>query len=179
MYYGFKLSKGNVIVILNAGDIFTLNAFEIIRKYFQKNKKLSFLFGTVKRHYLNNNLVIKSGFDRKRINYNFDSQTCHSSGFFIKSDIQKKIGLYNLKYKCSSDYDLFYKLFKNKNFKGDSTKKNEVIGIVESGGFSSKFGFWNHLIEETKIRNDNNQNKVLILIIFFNAIFKHYLKKIF
>lgn len=179
MNYGIKLSKGNVIVILNAGDIFTLNAFEIIRKYFQKNKKLSFLFGTVKRHYLNNNLVIKSGFDRKRINYNFDSQTCHSSGFFIKSDIQKKIGLYNLKYKCSSDYDLFYKLFKNKNFKGDSTKKNEVIGIVESGGFSSKFGFWNHLIEETKIRNDNNQNKVLILIIFFNAIFKHYLKKIF
>ena len=178
MNYGIKLSKGNFIGILNAGDIYTLKAFKIIRKYLNRDKKLSFLFGTVKRYYLNNNLIVKSGFDRNRINYNFDSQSCHSSGFFIQSHIQRNIGLYNLKYKCSSDYDLFYKLFKNKKLIGDSTKKYEVIGIVGSGGFSSKFGFWNHLIEESRIRLDNKQNKIIILVIFLNTIIKNYIKKL-
>ena len=99
-------------------------------------------------------------------------------GFFIKSNLQKIIGLYNLNYKCSSDYDLFYKLFNNNNLIGASTTKDELIGIVESGGFSSKYGFWNRLKEEMQIRKDNNQNLFLIYIIYLNAIFKYYMKKI-
>ena len=54
-----------------------------------------------------------------------------------------------------------------------------MIGIVSSGGFSSRYGFWNHLKEETKIRLDNKQNKLFIFLIFVNAIFKHFLKKFF
>lgn len=178
MNYGLRLAKGEVIGIINSGDIFTKNSFEIIKNYFSKNENLSFLFGTVKRNYLGNNVIVKTGFNKKRIKYNFDSQTCHSSGFFIKSNIQKNIGLYNLNYKCSSDYDLFYKLFKNNSLEGASTTKDELIGIVESGGFSSKFGFWNRLNEEIQIRKDNNQNLFLIYAIYLNAIFKHYIKKL-
>ena len=178
MNYGLQLAKGDVIGIINSGDIFTKNSFEIIKNYFSKNKNLSFLFGTVKRNYLGNNVILKSGYNKKRIKYNFDSQTCHSSGFFIKSNLQKIIGLYNLNYKCSSDYDLFYKLFNNNNLIGASTTKDELIGIVESGGFYSKYGFWNRLKEEMQIRKDNNQNLFLIYIIYLNAIFKYYMKKI-
>lgn len=179
MNYGLKLAKGNIIGIINAGDIYSSNALSIVNDYFKKDKDLSFLFGTVERHYLKNNIIIKTGFDRQRIKYNFDSQTCHSSGFFINSKVQEQIGLYNLKYKCSSDYDLFYKLLTNKKFSGTSTKKSELIGIVESGGFSSKYGFWKHLIEESKIRIDNKQDKLFILMIFINSITKRYVKKLF
>ena len=179
MNYGLKLSSGNIITILNSGDVFTVNALDIVSKYFYKNKNLDYLFGTVERHYLNNNIILKSGFDKKRIKYNFDSQTCHSSGFFIKESLQKKIGLYNLNFKCSSDYNLFYKILTNDKFIGNSTKKSEMVGIVASGGFSSQYGFWNRLLEESKIRIHNQQNYFLILIIFLNTIFKYYLKKIF
>ncbi len=179
MNYGLMLASGKIISIINSGDIFTPNAFKIISRYFENNNQLDYLFGTVERHYLKNNVIIKSGFNKKRIRYNFDSQTCHSSGFFIKEDVQQMIGLYNLNYKCSSDYDLFYKLLTNNNYIGEATKKDEVIGIVESGGFSSKYGFWNRLIEETKIRFDNKQNIFLIIIIFFNVVIKNFLKKIF
>ena len=178
MNFGLRLATGKIIGILNAGDIYTQSSFKIIENYFLKNKNLSFLFGTVERNYLGNNMILKTGFNRKKIKYNFDSHTCHSSGFFIKSEIQKEIGLYNLNYKCSSDYNLFYKLFSNNNFEGDSTTKNELIGIVASGGFSSKFGFWNRLKEEIQIRIDNKQNIFLISIIFLNAILKHYMKKV-
>ena len=61
---------------------------------------------------------------------------------FLSNRIFKKIGLYNTKYICSSDYDLFYKMFLDKNLNGVSTTKDELIGIVKAGGFSSKYGFW-------------------------------------
>ena len=67
----------------------------------------------------------------------------------------------------------------HEKFRGKSTSKNELIGIVASGGFSSKYGFWNHLNEETRIRLDNKQNKLLILVIYINAILKRYIKILF
>jgi len=178
MNYGLKLANGQVIGILNSGDIYIKNSLNIVKNYFLENQNLSFLFGTVKRHYLGNNVILKSGFNKNRIEYNFDSQTCHSSGFFIKSHIQKKIGLYNTKYVCSSDYDLFYKIFQDKNLIGKSTNKSELIGVVQAGGFSSKYGFWKKLKEETQIRLDNKQNIIFILIIFINTLIKKGFKRL-
>ena len=177
MNYGLKLASGQVIGILNSGDVYTKNSLNIVKNYFLENQNLSFLFGTVERHYLGNNVILKSGFNKNRIKYNFDSQTCHSSGFFIKSNIQK-IGLYNTKYACSSDYDLFYKIFQDKNLIGKSTNKSELIGVVQAGGFSSKYGFWKKLKEETQIRLDNKQNIIFILIIFINALIKNGFKRL-
>ena len=137
MNYGLKLASGKVIGILNSGDTYENDSLKIVKKYFQQQEDLSYLFGTVKRHYLGNNVLIKYGFNKKRIKYNFDAQTSHSSGFFIKSNTQKKIGLYNTKFVCSADYDLFFKIFTNKNLNGISTKKNELIGVVQAGGYLS------------------------------------------
>ena len=178
MNYGLKLSRGKIIGLINSGDIYTNDSLKTVLKYFKKKEDISFLFGTVNRHYLGGNVIKKVGFNRKRIKYNFDSVTCHSTGFFIKNNIQKELGLYNTKYKCSSDYDLFYKLLIQNNYNGSSTTKEEIIGIVESGGFSSKYGYWKKLKEEMSIRIENNQSYFLILIIFFNSIIKHFFKLI-
>ena len=58
----------------------------------------------------------------------------------------------------------------------DIQKKNELIGTVSSGGFSSKVSFFGHLIEETKIRIDNHQNIILVALIFINALIKRIFK---
>ena len=55
---------------------------------------------------------------------------------------------------------------------GNFTKKNQLIGIVSSGGFSSKISFIDHLFEETRIRIDNHQNIILVTLIFVNALLK-------
>ena len=62
---------------------------------------------------------------------------------------------------------------------GVTTKKQDLIGVVAKGGYSSKVPFFAHLIEETKIRLNNNQNFILIMLIFFNAIVKFVYKKAF
>ena len=84
-----------------------------------------------------------------------------------------KIGLYNIKYKHSNDYDFFYRLINNKKFYGRRTLRTEVLGKFRDGGFSSKLKFFDILLMELKIRFDNNQNFFDLLIIFFGrCIFK-------
>ena len=57
--------------------------------------------------------------------------------------------------------------------KGIGTKKNEIFGIFRRGGFSSRVNFVDHFFEEIKIRIDNGQNKILILLIFIFKYIKH------
>ena len=124
MNKGVKLSSGEVIVFVNSGDILTKKALEIIHKKFKKNK-VDFVFGTVKRHYTKKT-ILKHGFNPKRILYNFDFATAHSTGFFIKKKSLLKIGKFNLKYKCSADYDLYYKAIVKLNMVGDQTTKKQL-----------------------------------------------------
>ena len=57
----------------------------------------------------------------------------------------------------------------------ESQQKNELIGVVQAGGFSSKYGFLNHLIEETKLEFTTSKF-YFYFNDFFNAVIKHYLK---
>jgi glycosyltransferase involved in cell wall biosynthesis len=177
MNTGIKISSGKIIVFLNSGDIFLKNALKILDKIFLQ-KNIDFVFGTVRRHYTKKT-ILKYGYNPDRLRYNFDFATTHSAGFFMKKTSIDKVGFYDLKYKCSADYDYYYRtLVKNKMI-GDSTKKNQLIGIVSSGGYSSKVSFMNHLLEECKIRFNNEQNIFLIIAIFFNAIVKNFIKKFY
>ena len=71
---------------------------------------------------------------------------------------------------------MYYKILLRKKLNGLSTKKNEIVGEVSAGGFSSKLNFIEHLFEETKIRYNNKQNMFVILIIFLNALVKYFFK---
>ena len=61
---------------------------------------------------------------------------------------------------------------------GVATNKKEVVGIFRRGGFSSTIPFRKLFFEEIKIRYNHGQNLVLLLILIFYKIFKHFKKKI-
>ena len=168
---GISLANGEVIGICLSGDDYKPGAFKIAREYFKKTPNADFFFGTIIRNYTGGTIV-KQGFNRKRILYNFDSQTSISSGFFITSSAQKKVGKYDTNFSISSDYDFFYRLMIKNNLLGVSSKKSEIIGEMASGGLSSKMSFLGHLKEQTKIRLKHKQYFMIIPIII-NAILKN------
>jgi glycosyltransferase involved in cell wall biosynthesis len=175
MNKGIRLATGNIIGICNSGDILKKNAIEKVVSFFLLNKKVDFLFGGVWRFY-NGAKIKKKKFIPSRIYYNFDCFTSHSTGFYIKKESQDKLGFYNTKFQCSADYDLFYRMIVKMKMKGAALESEKIIGVVRSGGFSSKLTYLQHLKEETLIRIYNKQNLLIIIIIFLNSYIKNLIK---
>ena len=169
--YGMKLSRGKYLGFLNSDDKFTENAFLYLNNYISKFPEKDFIFGSVKKHW-----GVLHGFKPYKIYWSWGFYSSHSTGFFIKTESAKKVGLYNLKYKYSSDYDYFFRMIVKEKLKGIGTKKEELFGIFRRGGFSSKVKFKDHFFEEIKIRIDNRQNKLLVLLIFIYKYIKHFSK---
>jgi glycosyltransferase involved in cell wall biosynthesis len=169
MNKGLKIASGDIVCFLNSDDYYYPNAIKTVVKYFNNND-IDFLFGTTQKYKL------MYGYKPWKIRFSFGFYTSHSVGFFINRERHLKIGFYNTKY-FSADLDFFYKMIVKFKLKGVATKKNEVLGKFQSGGFSSKVNFLDHLKDLNKIRIDNGQNVYYVNLIFFYKIIKN-LKKI-
>ena len=167
MNKGIKKSTGDIIGILNSDDIYYKETLDIVNKYFNKYQKLDFLFGSVYKHKL------LHGYYPKRIKWSFGFYSTHSIGFFIKKEAHKKVGFYNIKYKYSADYDLFYRLIVKKKMNGMATRKSEVFGKFRRGGLSSRIRYIDFLKECTQIRLDNKQNFFIVYLIFFARLLRN------
>ena len=168
---GMKLARGDYLGFLNSDDKFTGDALNILKRYILNFPNKDFIFGAVKKHW-----GILYGYKPYKIFWSWGFYSSHSTGFFIKTNSAKKVGLYNLKYKYSADYDYFFRMIVKNKLKGVGTKKNEIFGIFRRGGFSSTIKFRDHFFEEISIRLDNNQNKLLVLIIFIYKYLKNFTK---
>ena len=168
MNKGLNLANGKIIGFLNSDDFYYPNTLHLVNKYFTNNK-INFLFGTVKKYKL------MHGFKPWKVKWSFGFYTSHSVGFFIKTEDHKKIGNYNLKY-LSADLDFFYRMIVNFKLTGIATKKDEVFGEFLKGGYSSKINYFDHLIDLNQIRINNNQNVLLVYLLFFFKILKKPIK---
>ena len=132
MNVGIKYAKGDIIGILNSDDIYFKNTLSTVNKYFSKDQNLDFLFGSVYKHKL------LHGYKPWKINFSFGFYSTHSVGFFIKKKAQKKIGLYDLNFKYSADYDLFLRMIKKYGLNGISTKKRKFLASLDKEVFHLK-----------------------------------------
>lgn len=156
---GLKLAKGDLLGFVNSGDVLTQESLCILVDYYNKYKNADFFFGAVQKHW-----GTLYGYKKWKIYFSWGFYSSHSTGFFIKKNPAKIVGEYNLKYIYSSDYDYFYRMIIKHKLIGVGTKKNELFGVFKRGGFSSKIKFFDHLVECTRIRLDNNQNKLMVLL---------------
>ena len=137
----------------------TEKSLEYLVSYYKRYQDVDFFFGAVKKHW-----GILHGYKSWKIHFTWGFYSSHSTGFYIKKEAAKILGKYNLKYRYSSDYDYFYRMIVKHKLKGIGTKKNELFGIFKRGGFSSKTPFFDHMVECTRIRLDNGQNKFMVLL---------------
>jgi len=168
MNKGIKNANGEIVGFLNSDDYYFDNVLETVNIYFSKNN-IDFLFGSVQKYKL------MHGYRPWLIDWSFGFYTSHSVGFFIKTKIHKDVGLYDTKF-ISADLDFFYKLISINKKIGLSSKKNEIFGKFEKGGFSSKINYVEHLEDLNKIRINNGQNKIFVYFLFLIKIIKKPIK---
>ena len=169
---GMDLAKGEYLGFLNSDDVYySENTLGYVVEAFKNNLNIDFIYGPVKKHW-----ALLHGYKPWKIYFTWGFYTSHSTGFFIKNASAKIVGKYNLKYKYSSDYDYFFRMIVKKKLRGIGISKDKIFGIFRRGGYSSSIKFLDHFKEEIMIRNDNKQNKILILFIIIYKSLRHFKK---
>ena len=143
------------------------DGINILKKYIDQHSDADFIFGSIRK---DNKVYV--GFRPKDITLSFNIYPSCVVSFFIKISSLKRLGLYNTKYKISSDYDLIYRMIVKHKMKGVSTSGKEIFGTFEESGVSKTYSFFERLFAEVRIRYDNGQNIIIILIIFFGRCYK-------
>ena len=120
-----------------------------MKKYIVENKEIDFYAARLKK-------IIKFIRNRpKDIFRQFNIMPSTIVGFYIKLASLRKVGLLNISYKIQSDYDWLYRIIVINKMK-NTDQGDEVFGDLGSK-FSSNFSFFSGLINELKIRFNNNR----------------------
>ena len=127
---GLKLYTGELVGFVNSDDILMPDALKILVKYYNRYPQKDFFFGSVKKHW-----GILHGYKPWKIHLTWGFYTSHSTGFYIKKEAAKKIGLYNIKYKYSADYDYFYRMIVKHKLSGIGTKKMNYLESLQGAVF--------------------------------------------
>ncbi len=129
--YGIKLSNGEYVGVLNSGDTFVNNyVLEKIHRRINKNTKIFYSNLIFKRQ---KNVIRFWSHKISKIT-KFNLFKIPHTTLFIKKNIFRKIGFYNLSYKISSDIDFIIRMSKNFN-KIEHLNFNSVY--MEYGGLST------------------------------------------
>lgn len=154
MNKGLRIAKGNIIGILNSDDWYEENALDEIRNLYNQNKRLSIYVGEMNR-------VNKDKIPYK-INYNIKniSRTIHKAmpinhpASFVHKDVYSKIGLFDIQYKLSADYDFIFRAY-NLGVSFLFTDK-VIVNMRNSGATSQLENLWITAKEDHLIRKKNN-----------------------
>ena len=174
MNKGISLCNGDIVGIVNADDYLYLDSLTKIASIF-RDDTLMFTYGQV-------DLMTEDGkqYDTasslgvKHMKYKiFKHMPFLHPTMFIKKIVYNELGLYNLQYKLSADYDFVLRLVEH-NLKGQ--RLNFSTGIFREGGASGGLASYK---ENHKILLEHKMTPFLVYLNTFNLVVKLYFRRFF
>ena len=154
MNKGIDVSSGDIIGIVNSDDFLEPDAVEKIVNFFLKYNCLA-VHGNLR---VVNEFCEKGEILRPR-NYKFAkyiSLPIYHPTLFVKKNIYKTIGKFNIIYPHLADYDFYLRVINNNE---KVLYLNALISNMRIGGISDRVSnFSNLMIESFKIKINNNLN---------------------
>lgn len=138
MNKGISLSLGSLIGLINADDWYENDTFQKISKNYNRN---SLIYGKLKSYLIDGRTLIHDiSVPKKREEVKIS--TVHPT-VFLSHDLYKRVGLFDTRYKITSDYDLMIRMYlANANIiKVDKVFANFREGGISSNGAGLKEGF--------------------------------------
>ena len=102
---GVKLSSGYIIGFIHCGDYLNKNALNNVLDTFKKNNA-DIVYGDINE--LDDNKIRRNHADHSQLK---EKMSIFHPATFIKRDIYQKYGIYSLKYKIASDYELLLEFY--------------------------------------------------------------------
>ena len=110
---GIKRSKGDIIQLLNSGDVFyDENVLDRVKEEFEKNDKIDWVHGKYQYYRSSHWIIIGKPF-KENLLYRGMRSICHQT-MFVKKEIYDKYGLYDINIHIAMDYDFLCRISKTK-----------------------------------------------------------------
>jgi glycosyltransferase involved in cell wall biosynthesis len=169
MNKGITLSLGEYIGFVNADDILYKESISISCNAFKKYPDISFTYGSVDLIDKNTDIIGHSAplsheLISKRI---FKEMPFPHMSLYVCRQVYEKIGLFDLRFKLSADFDFIIRLYKN-NFSGKNL--NTAIGAFRIGGRS---GGIKTFLESRKVLSKHNTSIIMREKYFLSSLAKY------
>ena len=175
---GIELSTGEIICFLHSDDIFDNNNVLTTISSIFKNQDFDVVYGDV-IFFNKNNIALKSRhykskkLSKKNLSWGF--MPAHPA-MFIRKNVYKEIGLFNINYKIAGDYDFLCRLVNHGKYK--FKKIPNILIRMQSGGVSTKNIKNKILLNREVLRacknNKINSNYIKLIIKYFFKIIELY-----
>lgn len=169
---GIEKSTGNIIGLLHAGDTFTsTDILDCVGKAFAVDPALAFVFGDI--HFAkpdSTRLIRYYSAKNYRVENIAEGFSPPHPSLYIRTDVQRRVGLYKTHYKVSADFEMFARLFSDTTLKWKYMSMDMVTMVP--GGLSSRLihRLYTHNHERMMAFRENN------ITSSYWHIFKHYFK---
>ncbi|QSJ19017.1 glycosyltransferase [Nostoc sp. UHCC 0702] len=108
MNKGICRATGDVIGIINADDWYNDGALGIVEKTFIAEPDISIIYSPI-NHYING--VYISTFIPGKLDNLIFKFTLHHPSCFVKKSVYERLGLFNISYSMSGDYDFIFRAY--------------------------------------------------------------------
>ena len=161
MNKGINLASGDLIELLNSGDIFTSSAVEeVVKIYIQASQNNEYLVigGLTYRFDEENNIQFLPDKNKEIIETKLNNKInwampINHQSIFVSRSVYEKLGLLNIQLKICADYDFVYRAYHSSFVKFIFTDCDLVY--YRLGGVSERFGtLWNMCVEHFLIRKE-------------------------
>ena len=153
MNKGIKLAQGELIGILNSGDLYAPNALQTVAQLYREHRHESAIVtGAMTRFDPRSNLEFVQQRQLKELpqRINIGMPINHPATFVTKA-LYETVGGFNPEFKIGGDYDLIYRAYHNPTVKFIFTDR--VLALMSMGGVSEKLStVWLRAREAWKIR---------------------------
>ena len=110
---GIANANGSIIHLLNSGDIYATNdILQTVLNFFETNKTVQWVSGKIKIKRSSHWIEIGKPFDETQL-YKGMRSVLHPT-YFLRKEVYKNVGVFNLNYKIAMDYDLLCRLGKQR-----------------------------------------------------------------
>jgi glycosyltransferase involved in cell wall biosynthesis len=174
MNKGISLCNGDIIGIVNADDYLYLDSLEKVANAF-KDDMLMYTYGQVDLITEDGEQYgIASSLGVEHIKYKvFKHMPFLHPTMFIRRAVYEEVGLYNLDYKLSADYDFVLRLVEH-DFKGK--RLDSSTGVFREGGASGGLASYK---ENHRILLEHKTTSFLVYLNTFILVVKLYFRKFF
>ncbi len=172
MNKGIILSTGEIVGIVNSDDyIYKDTLSEVAHLLY--NTGADYTYGSV--DLLNKDGIVYGTFNslnENEIHYRkYETMPYPHQTLYVKLQVYKTLGLYNTKYKLSSDYDFVLKLIENKH---RGAKLQKPVGCFRDGGRS---GGYKTFLENAEIVRSRGVSKMRSYKTAISSLIKVFLAK--